>query len=74
MELTKDDRSEKPEITKPKLREELERLTSENKQRKAEYVRMKRIVGASIAASGVDWASDEKLEGLVLEDESEDET
>ncbi|EFQ99629.1 hypothetical protein MGYG_02642 [Nannizzia gypsea CBS 118893] len=72
LKLTRNEKSADEEIPDQELKEELNSLISENKQKKAQWTRMKRIVSASIAASGVDWASDEKLERLVLDDDELD--
>ncbi|KAK2873835.1 hypothetical protein FQN49_002020 [Arthroderma sp. PD_2] len=72
LELTSSEKSPEDEISDPQLKEELDTLKAENRQRKADWTRMKRIVSASVAASGVDWASDEKLENLVLDDDALD--
>ncbi|KAF3483809.1 uncharacterized protein GIQ15_03133 [Arthroderma uncinatum] len=72
LELTNSEKSPEDEISDPQLKEELDSLKTENRQKKADWTRVKRIVSASIAASGVDWASDEKLENLVLDDDALD--
>nr|KMM72991.1 hypothetical protein CPAG_09280 [Coccidioides posadasii RMSCC 3488] len=72
LEVT-DGNAEEEEIKDLKSKEELETLKRENKNRRDEYMTMKRIVSAVIVASGLDWASDEKLLTLVVEDESADE-
>lgn len=72
LSLTSGQKSEKEKITDPKMKEQLEELEGENKRKRADWVTMKRIVGAAIAASGVDWASDEKLLELVLDESTED--
>ncbi|WEW55141.1 hypothetical protein PRK78_000569 [Emydomyces testavorans] len=73
LELTTRGKSGKQEIEDPKLREEVEALEKDNRQRRDGYVTMKRMISAAIVASGVDWASDETLLKLVLDDESTDE-
>lgn len=72
LKLTSSEKSADEEIPDLELKEELNSLKSENKQKKAQWTRIKRIVSASIATSGVDWASDEKLERLVLDDDEFD--
>lgn len=59
-------------ITDPKLKEKVEEVEAENKRKKADWVTMKRIVSAIIVASGVDWASDEILRELVLDESADD--
>lgn len=61
------------ELNDATLKEQLDTLEKENKTKEAEYLRMKRIVSATIVASGVDWASDQKLCDLVVDD-AEDST
>lgn len=73
LELTSNNnKTEKQDIDDPKLKEELEALDKANKQKRAEYTTMKRIISAAIVGSGLDWASDETLLNLVLDDESTD--
>ncbi|KAI5304574.1 hypothetical protein KEM56_006310 [Ascosphaera pollenicola] len=67
-------RNEKPwreDVTDSKTRSQLEKLEAEQETAKAKYVTMKRIVAATIVASGVDWAADERLTELVLDDEQD---
>ncbi|KAL1957916.1 hypothetical protein VTO42DRAFT_5308 [Malbranchea cinnamomea] len=59
-------------ITDAELKANVEALEAENRQRKANWVIMKRIVSATIVASGVDWASDERLRELVVDDSIDD--
>ncbi|KAI1908903.1 hypothetical protein LOZ12_000146 [Ophidiomyces ophidiicola] len=73
LQLTSSEKNEKPEIKDPKLKKQFEALVKENKNKRAENVTVKRIVSAAIAASGIDWASDEDLLNLVMDDESADE-
>ncbi|EEP82560.1 predicted protein [Uncinocarpus reesii 1704] len=71
LELTRG-KDEKLQIEDPDLRSELETLERKTKKAKADYVTMKRIISASIVASGIDWASDETLLKLVVDDESDE--
>lgn len=73
LELTsKSNDIEKQDIEDPKLKEELRALEQENKTKRAEYTTLKKVLSAAIVGSGLDWASDEKLLDLVLDDESTD--
>ncbi|KAI5287347.1 hypothetical protein KEM54_006052 [Ascosphaera aggregata] len=70
-ELVQDNKTWREEFTEPQLRSQLERLEIEQEAARAKCITMKRIVSATIVASGVDWASDEKLTELVIDDESD---
>ncbi|OJD15771.1 hypothetical protein AJ78_03989 [Emergomyces pasteurianus Ep9510] len=59
-------------LTDPKLISQLETLEKENKAEKANWVTMKHVVSAAIVASGIDWAEDEELHDLVVDDASDD--
>ena len=69
---TPQEKTGKDLITDPKLKEQVEELEAEQKQKRAEWSTVKRIVSASIVASGIDWASDEKLRELVMAKSAED--
>lgn len=72
-ELTKPhEKTGKDLITNPKLNEKVEDVEAENKRKKAAWLTMKRMVSATIVASGVDWASDERLRDLVLDESNDD--
>ncbi|KLJ07190.1 hypothetical protein EMPG_17318 [Blastomyces silverae] len=70
--LTSAETSWREEITDKKLRSQLETLERETKAEKANWVTIKRIVSAAIVASGIDWAADEELHGLVVDDDDDD--
>ncbi|KAK2733212.1 hypothetical protein FQN57_002257 [Myotisia sp. PD_48] len=72
LEFTKKETSLEDGISDPALKEELVGVKTENQEKKADWERIKRIVSAGIVASGVDWAGNEELEELVLDDESMD--
>jgi hypothetical protein len=73
LELTKaQPKTGKDLITDPQLKEQVEALEAEGKQKKADWVTVKRIISATIVASGVDWASDDNLRDLVLDEAAED--
>lgn len=71
LELVHDEKPWREEITDEKSRSQIEKLESEKETTKARYVTMKRIISAIIVASGVDWAADERLTELVLDDEED---
>jgi hypothetical protein len=68
LELTSAQKSRKEDITDAKLRSQFEMLEAENRTKKANWVTIKRVVSAAIVASGIDWASDEKLQELVIDE------
>ncbi|PGH18043.1 hypothetical protein AJ79_00669 [Helicocarpus griseus UAMH5409] len=70
--LTSGEKSWREEITDPNLRSQLETLEAECKKEKANWVTIKRVVSAVIVASGVDWAEDEELHNLVVDDVADD--
>ncbi|KAK2731803.1 hypothetical protein FQN55_004439 [Onygenales sp. PD_40] len=70
--LTSEEKPWREEITDPKIRSQLEALEAENKTANANWVTIKRIVSAAIVASGVDWADDEKLHDLVIDDSADE--
>ena len=57
------------EIEDPQSRIQLEHLRSDTKESKRKRRVMKSVVGAIIAGSGVEWAHDDELRDLVLNDE-----
>lgn len=72
-ELTKPhEKTGKDLITDPEIRGKVESAEAENRQKRADWVTMKRIVSAAIVASGVDWAGDERLRELVVDESSDD--
>ncbi|PGH04026.1 hypothetical protein GX51_03696 [Blastomyces parvus] len=70
--LTSTETAWREEITDQKLRSQLETLEKETKAEKANWVTIKRIVSAAIVASGIDWAADEALHDLVVDDDAGD--
>ncbi|KAJ9271794.1 hypothetical protein DTO212C5_2219 [Paecilomyces variotii] len=71
LELTDQESSWKEEITDPKLRAQLQELEAGHKKSRARWETIKGIASAVVVASGVDWARDDALRELVL-DESDD--
>ncbi|KAL4882858.1 centromere protein H (CENP-H)-domain-containing protein [Aspergillus karnatakaensis] len=71
LELTKDDDSWREELSDPELEHELAQLEADLKKSKARWETMKSVASAVVVGSGVNWAEDEELTALVL-DESTD--
>ncbi|KAJ9649658.1 hypothetical protein H2199_000436 [Coniosporium tulheliwenetii] len=68
--LAEETKSEKTEeVQDPKLRSKLESLDAQIKASRREWRTMKGIASAVIAGSGVDWARDDTLRDLVMDDE-----
>ncbi|EDN02153.1 predicted protein [Histoplasma mississippiense (nom. inval.)] len=70
--LTSVEKSRREAITDPALISQLEAQEKETKAERASWVTMKRVVSALIVASGIDWAADEGLHDLVVDDEDDD--
>ncbi|KAL4969545.1 centromere protein H [Aspergillus stella-maris] len=71
LELTKDDDSWREQLSDADLKEQLAQLEAEHKKSKAKWETMKSVASAIVVCSGVNWAEDEDLTALVL-DESDD--
>ncbi|KAL4785690.1 centromere protein H (CENP-H)-domain-containing protein [Aspergillus varians] len=71
LELTKDDDSWREQLDGPELKQQLAQLEADHKKSKARWETIKSIASAIIVGSGVNWAEDEDLTALVL-DESND--
>lgn len=71
LELTKQDSSWRERLDDPELLSQLDELEVDLKGRKAQWETMKNIASAVVVGSGLDWAGDDKLRALVL-DESDD--
>ena len=71
LELTKDDESWMARLEDNDLRAQLEQQKSDYKKSKAKWDTVKNVVSAIVVGSGVDWAADDALAALVL-DESDD--
>ncbi|PYH90862.1 hypothetical protein BO71DRAFT_452462 [Aspergillus ellipticus CBS 707.79] len=66
--LTEDDESWKEELEDPELKAQLEQLEADHQKSKAKWETMKNVASAMVVGSGVNWAEDEKLTALVLDD------
>lgn len=71
LELTKEDDSWRERLQDASLASQLDELEADLKTRKAKWEVMKNIASAMVVGSGLNWAEDEKLCALVL-DESDD--
>ncbi|PWY92389.1 hypothetical protein BO70DRAFT_391799 [Aspergillus heteromorphus CBS 117.55] len=66
--LTEDDESWKEELEDPELKAQLEQLEADRRKSKAKWETMKNVASAMVVGSGVNWAEDERLTALVLDD------
>lgn len=71
LELTKEDSSWREKLEDPELLSQLDSFETDLKARKAQWETMKFIASAVVVASGLNWADDDMLRALVL-DESDD--
>lgn len=71
LELTRQDESWREKLQDATLASQLDDLETDLKKRKAQWQVMKSVASAMVVGSGLNWADDEKLEALVL-DESDD--
>jgi hypothetical protein len=71
LDLTKNDESWKEELDDTDIKTRLEQVKANHQKSKAKWETMKSITSAIVVGSGVDWADDEELAALVL-DESDD--
>ena len=59
---------DRDEITDPELKRHLEDLEGEIGVGKSKWIILKSVIGAVVVGSGVDWARDERLRELVVDD------
>ncbi|PYH77274.1 hypothetical protein BO82DRAFT_345235 [Aspergillus uvarum CBS 121591] len=71
LSLTEDDDSWREDLDDPELKSQLEQLEADHRRSKARWEVMKSIASAIVVGSEVNWAEDETLTALVL-DESDD--
>lgn len=71
LELTKEDSSWRERLQDVDLASQLDQIEAELKMSKAKWETMKNIASAMVVGSGVDWADDDTLRAMVL-DESDD--
>ncbi|KFY82121.1 hypothetical protein V500_10804 [Pseudogymnoascus sp. VKM F-4518 (FW-2643)] len=63
----------KGDITDPEMRGKIEEMEREVRRSRQRWRLMKGVASGVVAGSGMDWARDEKLRALVLEEDSDDE-
>lgn len=68
LELTKDDDSWREQLDDPELKQQLAELETDHKKSKAKWEIMKSVASAIVVGSGVNWAEDEDLMALVLDE------
>ncbi|KAJ6021380.1 hypothetical protein N7540_006884 [Penicillium herquei] len=71
LDLTKQDSSWRERLKDASLVSQLDTLEAEHKTSKTQWERMKNIASAMVVGSGLNWADDDDLRALVL-DESDD--
>jgi len=59
------------EIQEPRLREQIEAVDKELKESRKRKKILKGILSAMVVGSGINWAADEELTELVMDDEDE---
>ena len=65
-------RRSRVEIEDPIVRSQVEELEGEVRRGRLKWRIIKSVVSAMVVGSGVDWASDESLRELVLDDEEDE--
>lgn len=68
LHLTSQQSSWRDEVDDDSLRSQIEEVEKEGKKARAQRDRIKEVVSAVIVGSGVDWARDERLRQLVLDE------
>ncbi|KAL2222861.1 centromere protein H (CENP-H)-domain-containing protein [Thermoascus aurantiacus ATCC 26904] len=68
LDLTSHDSRWKERIEDEGLKAQLEELEAEHKKRRARWETIKSIASAAVVGSGVDWARDDRLRELVLDE------
>lgn len=68
LRLTSQQSSWRDEMDDDSLRSQIEAVEKEGKEARAQRDRIKEVVSAVIVGSGVDWARDERLRQLVLDE------
>ena len=71
LESAKDDDSWREALDDDDLKAQLEQLEADRKKSKSRWEVMKSVASASVVGSGVNWAEDDELTALVI-DESDD--
>ena len=68
LDLTKEDQSWRDAISDTSLKDQLQEIEADRQRSKAKWDTIKAIVSATIVNSGVDWARDDQLRELVLDE------
>lgn len=68
LELTRQDDSWRERLQDATLASQLDELEADLKKRKAQWEVMKNVASAMVVGSGLNWADDEKLQALVLDE------
>ncbi|KAL2867101.1 centromere protein H [Aspergillus lucknowensis] len=71
LELTKDDDSWREELDDSELKQQLAELEADYKKSKARWELVKSVASAIVVGSGVNWAEEEDLTALVLDESSD---
>lgn len=71
LELTKQDETWREKLKDAKLLSQLDQLETDFKSSKAKWDTMKNIASAMVVGSGLNWADDDQLQALVI-DENDD--
>ncbi|RAH45019.1 centromere protein H [Aspergillus brunneoviolaceus CBS 621.78] len=71
LSLTEDDESWREDLDDPELKSQLEQLEADHRRSKARWEVMKSIASAIVVGSEVNWAEDETLTALVLDESDE---
>ncbi|RAK72748.1 centromere protein H [Aspergillus fijiensis CBS 313.89] len=71
LSLTEDDESWREYLDDPELKSQLEQLEADHRRSKARWEVMKSIASAIVVGSEVNWAEDETLTALVLDESDE---
>jgi hypothetical protein len=68
LDLTAQESSWRDKIDDASLRTQMKEIESEYEKTRAKWDHMKGVLGGIIVGSGIDWARDETLRDLVLDD------
>ncbi|PLB52848.1 hypothetical protein P170DRAFT_351190 [Aspergillus steynii IBT 23096] len=71
LELTKDDSSWREQLEDAELESQLDQVKDDHRKSKARWDTMKNIASAMVVGSGINWADDEALTALVLDESDE---
>lgn len=71
LELTKEESSWRKRLQDERLASQLDELEKEHRVSQAKWETMKSISSAMVAGTGLDWADDDHLRSLVLDESDE---